>query len=199
MSFADEARPFRALTRGGEGFDRRAFTVDDIFKMIRAGIIDEDENFELFDGEIVPMSPESTRHWLMKSVLSRYLVEALPRSFVVATDSTLRMSGATFIEPDAFVISRDHVEADPIAPHVLLVVEIAVSTLERDLTRKALLCARHAIEEYWVIDADSRTTHVHTKPAFEGYGSIEVRKADDIICPERLSPIAFRYNAVFDA
>ena len=43
------------LTRAADGFDRRAFTVDDIRRMQDAGIVDPDERFELLEGDIVLM------------------------------------------------------------------------------------------------------------------------------------------------
>jgi hypothetical protein len=45
-----------AATTAAEGFPRRAFTVDDIVRMIEAGVIREDEKFELIEGEIVMMA-----------------------------------------------------------------------------------------------------------------------------------------------
>lgn len=44
-----------AVTCAAEGLPRRAFTVAEIRRMVEAGIIAEDENFELIDGEVVPM------------------------------------------------------------------------------------------------------------------------------------------------
>ena len=48
-----------SVTRAAEGFDRRAFTVDEVLRMQEAGIISEDENFELIEGEIVPMQAKT--------------------------------------------------------------------------------------------------------------------------------------------
>ena len=48
-----------AVTRGAEGFPRRAFSVDDIRRMIDIGLIGPEENFELIEGEIVPMQAKS--------------------------------------------------------------------------------------------------------------------------------------------
>ena len=47
------------VTRAAEGFDRRSFTVAEILRMQDAGIIAEDENFELIEGEIVPMQAKT--------------------------------------------------------------------------------------------------------------------------------------------
>ena len=51
-----------APTTAAEGFPRRAFTIDDIGRMIDAGIIREDEKFELIEGEIVMMAAKGLAH-----------------------------------------------------------------------------------------------------------------------------------------
>ena len=48
-------------TRAAEGLERRVWTVAEIEAMVAAGIIDEDERFELIDGEVVPMSPKGAQ------------------------------------------------------------------------------------------------------------------------------------------
>jgi hypothetical protein len=58
------------VTRAAEGFDRRSFTVAEILRMQDAGIIAEDENFELIEGEIVPMQAKTHVHELLKSALN---------------------------------------------------------------------------------------------------------------------------------
>ncbi len=55
------------VTRAAEGFDRRSFTVAEILRMQDAGIIAEDENFELIEGEIVPMQAKSHIHELYQN------------------------------------------------------------------------------------------------------------------------------------
>ena len=66
------------VTRAAEGFDRRSFTVAEILRMQDAGIISEDENFELIEGEIVPMQAKTHIHELIKSALTLGVARALP-------------------------------------------------------------------------------------------------------------------------
>jgi hypothetical protein len=40
-----------AVARAAGGLPRRAFTVDDIHRMVEAGIFSEDERFELIEGD----------------------------------------------------------------------------------------------------------------------------------------------------
>ena len=67
------------VTRAAEGFDRRSFTVAEILRMQDAGIISEEENFELIEGEIVPMQAKSHAHELIKSALNIAIARALPQ------------------------------------------------------------------------------------------------------------------------
>jgi Uma2 family endonuclease len=58
-----------AVTTAVEGFPRRAFMVEDISRMIEAGIIGGDEKFELIQGEIVTMAARGIVHERIKSAL----------------------------------------------------------------------------------------------------------------------------------
>ena len=70
------------VTRAAEGFDRRSFTVAEILRMQDAGIIAEDENFELIEGEIVPMQAKSHVHERIKIALNIAIARALPEPSV---------------------------------------------------------------------------------------------------------------------
>ena len=52
-----------------------------------------------------------------------------------------------------------------------LVVEVAVSSLQRDLGVKSELYARAGVEEYWVLDLDGRRLVVQREPGPRGYGN----------------------------
>jgi hypothetical protein len=68
------------VTRAAEGFDRRSFTVQEVLRMQEAGILSDDENFELIEGEIVPMQAKTHIHELIKSSLGLGLARALPEN-----------------------------------------------------------------------------------------------------------------------
>src|ERR1700739_2574105 len=95
-----------SVTRAAEAFDRRAFTVDEVLRMQEAGIISEDENFELIEGEIVPMRAKTHVHELIKSALGMSLSRALPDKLWLGFESTMYLSGNTFVEPDLVVYPR---------------------------------------------------------------------------------------------
>jgi hypothetical protein len=95
-----------AVTTAAEGFPRRAFTVDDISRMIEAGIIHEDEKFELVEGEIVMRAPKDVAHERIKSALMIAAIRALPDHLTIGVETTLRLTNTIMIEPGHRRISQ---------------------------------------------------------------------------------------------
>jgi Uma2 family endonuclease len=166
-----------AVTTAAEGFPRRAFTVDDIGRMIDAGIIGEDEKFELVEGEIVMMASKGIARERMKSALSIAIARALPGNLSMGFEATLRLTDIVMLEPDIAIFPKEvfkrptrFAELNPGEAH--LVIEVAASSLAYDKGLKARLYARHRVQEFWVVDANTRSTWVHTGPNGDGWSSI---------------------------
>jgi Uma2 family endonuclease len=165
-------------TTAAEGFPRRAFTVEDISRMIEAGIIGEDEKFELIEGEIVMMAAKGVVHERIKSALTIAVVRALPDDLTMGVETTLRLTNTIMLEPDIAVFpkglfkkaSTGFAQLDP--SEAYLVNEVAASSLAYDKGLKARLYARHRVREFWVVDANARTTFVHTGPSGDGWSSV---------------------------
>ncbi|WP_306120194.1 MULTISPECIES: Uma2 family endonuclease [unclassified Roseitalea] len=178
------------VTDAAEGLMRRAFTVDDIWRMVETGIIDPDERFELIGGEIVPMSPKGIRHERFKAWLNRQLVKGLPDQLMTIPETTLYLSDDTFIEPDFVVYPADS-GLEKLSPETcLLAVEIADSSLAYDLGRKARLYAEFGIGELWVVDVNAMAVTIHRDPADGAYGSIERTGFDTGLVPARIGDFA---------
>src|SRR5215467_8963288 len=159
-----------AVTTAAEGFPRRAFTVEDISRMIEAGVIHEDERFELVEGEIVMMAAKGVAHERIKSALTVPISRALPDDLTIGVETTLRLTDMIMLEPDIAVFpkelfSRSASGFTRLEPgEAQLVIEVAASTIAYDKGLKARLYARHRVKELWVIDANERITFVHTGP-----------------------------------
>ena len=175
-----------AVTTAAEGFPRRAFSVDDISRMIEAGVIHADEKFELVEGEIVMMAAKGIAHERVKSALTIAVVRALPNDLTVGIAATLRLADMTMLEPDIAVFpkflfnkSTRFVQLDP--GDTCPVIEIAASSLTYDKGLKAPLYARHGVKEFWVIDANTRVTWVHIGASGDGWSSITERGPRDVL------------------
>ncbi len=161
-----------AVTRAAEGMDRRAFTVDDVFAMIEAGIIGRDERVELIGGELVPMSPKGVDHEGVKRVINRFVQRAAPDDLEIAPETTLRLDQHNFVEPDFLVFRRRPPRTQPGPGDTLLAVEVADSSLAYDLGRKVWIYAAHGVPEVWVVNALTLVTRVHRKLGPSGYGEV---------------------------
>lgn len=158
-----------ATTQAAEGMPRRPWTVAEIEAMVAAGIISEDERFELIGGEVVPMSPKGARHEMVKIEVNRHLQRVAADDLSVAQETTLRLDEHAFLEPDFCVFPRSIEPGKMRGYDVLLAIEVADTSLRYDLGRKLGTYAAYGIPEVWVINAHTLVTHVRRILWSEGY------------------------------
>ena len=172
-------------------------TVDELYALTAAGALAENENIELHDGEIVPMAAaKASEHELMKSQLNRALVLALPERARLFPEPSITLSDTTLVEPDLAVLPRGMPSQEARGPDLLLVIEVANSSLGYDLRIKAPLYARFGIRDYWVVDTIRRTIRVHRAPSPDGYADVEEYEAHDLVAALLLADVAIRLDAL---
>ena len=177
-------------TQAAEGLPRRRFTIVDVEALVAAGRIDEDERIELIGGELVPMSPKGNRHEILKVALLRRWYRCAPDHLELAPETTFRLTEDTYLEPDVVIYDRASGLKNLAAGTVLLVVEIADSSLRYDTGRKAALYAGFGVRELWVIDAVRLKTRVFRQPGSDGYAEVRDGVASETILPA-FAPAAF--------
>jgi Uma2 family endonuclease len=191
-----------ALTKPDDSLRRRPFTVDDVSRMMEAGILGEDENFELIEGDLVMAAAKHVGHDKIRFVLNHAFNRIAPEELFVASEPSLQLAKDVLVEPDIVLIRRSVYDAAPKTfarpnPEDLrLVVEIAVSSLSYDRGIKARLYARHRIPEFWVIDAAERKTFVHTGPSGDTWTSIVERGPDDALTTSALPGFSIRLGDI---
>lgn len=183
-------QPFPATSQAAEGLPRRAWTMAEIEAMVAAGIIAENERFELIGGEIVPMSPKGAFHETAKKELIRHWARRLPDDVDMNTATTFRLGDRDFLEPD-FVFWPRALGIRGLIPGVVqFLVEIADSSLDYDLGRKAAIYAGLGLPDYWVIDARKLTTRIHREPHDGSFRSIVDLPHTATLTPLRLPMLA---------
>lgn len=175
-----------------DGVSRRLFTVNDYYRMGEVGIFKRGERIELIGGEIIAMSPAGRHHEVLRSELLIYWLRRCPPQLKVASESSLRLSDAYEPVPDLYIFPADLVTPDVRGDTVLLVVEIADSSLAYDSTTKATVYAAHGVREYWVIDAKMRTVTVHRRPEANEYAETFKVAAEETASPECAPELAVR-------
>jgi Uma2 family endonuclease len=184
--------------RSAADFPRRAFTVDDVRRMIDADVLGEDERIELIEGELVMMAAKGYAHELIKSAVGRAIARAASDDVMVGFEMSIQLSDNTIVEPDIAVFPK-HLLLRSAANFVQLAsgslslaIEVAASSLAYDKGLKSQLYARHGVQEFWVIDANSRVTWVHTGPQGEGWSSIVEHGADQALSTMALPGLSIR-------
>ena len=168
---------------------RKRFTVDDYYRMVDAGILGERERVELIDGEVVTMSPIGPRHTGCLNAAMKSLVLAAGDEAIVQPQGPVRLDRFNEPQPDImllrpredFYASRHAGPAD-----VLLVIEIADSSLSYDRGRKARLYAAWGVPEYWVADLPHNVMWRHTSPDGNTYRQIESLSRGQSMSPQLL-------------
>ena len=156
---------------------RHRFTVDDFARLGEAGIFTEHDRVELIDGEIRDMTPIGQPHAWIVNRLTRRLVMRLADRAYVSVQNPLRLDGHSEPLPD-LVVARggedDYADRHPEAGDVLLVIEVADSSLRYDRAEKMPRYARSGIPEAWLVDVTDRAVTVYAAPGSGGYASGQV-------------------------
>jgi Uma2 family endonuclease len=156
----------------------------DVGNLVQAGILEESDQFELINGEIVPMAAAKySLHEAFKNAAVRELVIGLNRLFTVGIESSLFLADSTMVEPDIAVWPPGLESADVRAGDLLLLIEVADSTLSFDLKTKAGIYGRLGVLDYWVIDVNRRQIVIHRDPSETGYKTRLVGEADEEVKP----------------
>jgi Uma2 family endonuclease len=165
---------------------KRLFTVHEYHRMGEAGILTEDDRVELIHGEIIVMPPIGPEHAGSVDGLGDFLRSKLGPTVIVRGQNPLHLGLRSEPEPDlAVVLRRDdyYRSAHPTAEDVLLVIEIAESSLTYDQKTKSRLYAKAGIQEYWIVDLIHREIVVHRDPSRSRYRTVQQIKPGDTIAP----------------
>jgi Uma2 family endonuclease len=147
------------------------FSLDEYHQLIESGGFDEDARVELIEGVIADMSPKTSEHENAIEWLTRWLFSAVDLGqFEIGVQRAITLSGSE-PEPDLVVIPHD--APRPYHPGAAtLVIEVAVSSRDRDLRQKPAIYARAGIPEYWVVNLGAGVIAVHRNPTELGYQAI---------------------------
>lgn len=178
--------PWPETTQAAEALPRRPWRRAEIEAMVKTGIIDEDERFELIGGEVVPMSPKGARHELVKMEINRRLARVVPGDLNFIQETTLWLDDVNFVEPDFCIFPRTIMPGGQSGHDVVLAIEVADSSLAYDRGRKIGIYAAYGIGEVWVINANGLVTRIHRRLGAEGYREIFDAEPDANLVPDRV-------------
>jgi Uma2 family endonuclease len=155
------------------------FTAEEYHRMATSGILTEDDRVELIDGEIVDMTPIGGEHIACVTLLNRLLSRLVGDDAFVSVQNPIRLGPRAEPQPDIAILQRLPAGHEPPGvADVLLLVEVADTSLVYDLSAKAPLYARAGVPELWVVSLARGEVIRHTDPRDGTYQLIEVLRGD---------------------
>ncbi|OUL32596.1 Uma2 family endonuclease [Nostoc sp. 106C] len=173
------------------------WSIDDYHRMIEAGIL-RDRHVELLAGEIIEMSPETPIHYTTAKRGAKYLEELLSGKADVRFNGPITLSNSE-PEPGIAIVrlpESSYSDRHPASGDIFWIVEVANTSLKKDLELKAAIYATAGITEYWVLDLSSKQTIVFRNPQAGQYME-EYTIAEGIITPLAFSEIVVSVSRLF--
>ena len=179
---------------------RRLLTIEEYHQMVEAGILAEDERVELIRGELIEMTPIGNRHagcvrWLNRSFSARLA----SRSVVDVQDPVSLGDQQSEPQPDIVLLryQEDFYRAQaPRSEDVLLIMEVADSSLAYDRDVKIPLYAESGVLEVWLVDLTSNSIFSYRRPSSSGYRETRRHRRGDTISPEAFPEEGFSVNEI---
>lgn len=164
----------------------RRFSVDEYYRMAEVGILSSKDRVELLQGEVVEMSPIGVRHAACVDFLAACFMVRLGDRAHVRVQGPVRLDGLSEPEPDVAVLKRrpdGYTTAHPRPEDVLLIVEVAQASVEKDRSVKLPLYASAGIPEVWIVNLIDGAVEVFRDPDKSGYTMSEVAVRGHEIAP----------------
>ena len=171
----------------------RHFSVEEYHRMVEVGILGEDERVELIGGRILKMPPIGSQHAAYVSFLNRKL-RAIEETVIVRIQYPIILDDETEPQPDVAVVkfkANAYADSHPHAGDILLLMEVADTSLEEDRLIKLPRYADSGIPEVWIFNLIENIVEVYREPLTLANGIPGYRRRTDFGVGESLSPEAF--------
>lgn len=165
---------------------RHKLSIDDYHRMGDADILHEDSHVELIEGELIDMAPIGSLHSSIVIKLSMMLSQQVAASAFVSTQNPITLPPNNEPQPDLVLLKpRDdwYSNALPTSTDVLLLIEIADTSIEYDRQVKLPLYAQHGIQEVWLFDVKERLLEIYRDPGKRGYRKLLRPDKKEIVSP----------------
>jgi Uma2 family endonuclease len=148
--------------------NRKRFTLAEYHWLTEIGFWGEDDRVELIYGELVEMVAKNAAHIFCCQRLLKQLPRCLGEEMLQCQDPII-LPSASEPEPDFAILSSD-LSGKATADQVLLVIEIADSSLNDDRTVKGPLYAEARIPHYWIFNVLDRQVECLSQPQQNSQG-----------------------------
>ena len=178
---------------------RRHFNITEYYRMAAAGVFSEDDRVELIEGEIVEMNPIGSRHAACVGRLTKLLERLTGDRSIVWVQNPVQVNDYSEPLPDVTLLKpRDdfYAQANPQAADVLLIIEVADSSVEYDRDIKIPLYAQAGIAEVWLINLPKETIEIYSQPLEGAYQETRLVKRGESLASKSIANLIIAADAI---
>jgi Uma2 family endonuclease len=147
---------------------KRWITVDEFERMGKAGVFNLDVRLELLEGSIYELLPTGSPHAACVTILHQLLTLKFAGKLIVTSQNPIRLDDFSEPQPDIVLLrwrNDFYRNPHPTPTDVLLVIEVADSTVESDRSYKLPLYAKAGIPGVWIVTLPDETIELYAEPA----------------------------------
>ena len=178
---------------------RHRFTVAEYYAMADAGVLSENERVELLDGDLIVMPPIGDWHAASVNLFTNTLPAQLQGRAIVSIQNPTRLDDNSEPQPDVMLLRwRDdfYHSGHPGPGDVLLLIEVADTTVEYDRNEKLPLYARAGITEVWLVIRTGRRIESYTQPVEGQYTAVRYANVGESIAPQAFPDIVLEIGRI---
>ncbi len=170
--------------------------------MCEAGVFSQGDRLELIEGEIIEMSPIGKRHAAVVRRLNNLLTRALGEDeALVDAQNPVVLGDISEPQPDLALLRprADFYAEHPRPEDILLLIEVADTSLAYDREVKVPTYALHGVSEVWIADLSGAAVEVYRRPTADGYARVQrLAGPEDVVSPRLLTQLRLPVKALVD-
>jgi len=176
------------------------FTTDQYHLMHESGVFGEGDRLELINGEITEMSPIGRKHAVCVTRLTELFFSHLLGKVQIWSQNPILLDNGSEPQPDLVILKRRedfYADALPIPSDILLIIEVADSTIAYDREVKMPLYSVAGIPEMWLFDINRRVIEGYSQPSALGYKKMQRYEQNDEFSMLAFPDVTFAWQEMF--
>lgn len=169
--------------------------------MGEAGVLHPDARVELLEGRIIDRSPIGPMHGGIVIALNEFFMSSIRRGrWIVSVQGALRIDEYSEPEPDVILVKPPvarYARRHPQPEDVLLLIEVADSSLAQDRLSKLPIYGRAGIPEVWIVNLIDEVIEVYRDPNFLGYSKKAILDGNAFAAPEAFADLRLEVSTLF--
>ncbi len=181
------------------------FSLEEYHRLTEIGFLKEDDRLELIRGEIQQMAAKGTPHRVCCTRLIRELSKLLEDGATLQCQDPILLPSSSEPEPDITILKNredDYLSGHPTPKDIILIIEIADSSLNYDREIKLPLYAEAEINNYWLFNLVEQQLEIYTQPYQKvngdyGYSKKEIYLPQQTVALPDFTDLILELNKIF--